>query len=125
MSPRPRRVLPLPKRWSEFYQGFVGDLRENLTLALPLLLIFALVVVPGSATLMCLAECGADFGDWWMALWITWQAMTTLGFDGVAPVTPAGRVIAGLDALLGYSLLGVIVFMVARSAEKEGRLHRD
>ena len=113
------------RRWAAFYAGFFGDLRDNLVLALPLLVFFALVVLPGSATLLCLAECKADFGDWWTALWLTWQAMTTIGFDHVAPVTPVGRVIVALDALLGYTLLGVLVFIIARSAEEEGRLHRD
>ena len=116
---------PVTRRWAAFYAGFFGDLRDNLVVALPLLAFFMLIVLPGSATLLCLAECNADFGDWWTALWITWQAMTTMGFDYVAPVTPAGRVITALDAVLGYTLLGVLVFIIARSAEKEGRLHRD
>ena len=116
---------PVARRWAGFYAGFFDDLRDNLVLVLPLLAFFAFVVVPGSATLLCLAECGADFGDWWTALWITAQAMTTLGFDDVAPVTPAGRFIAGADAVLGYTLIGVLVFMIARSAEEEGKIHRD
>lgn len=120
-----KRTGPVGRRWYAFYLGFLSDLRDNLIVALPLLTVFALIVLPGSATLLCIAECGADFGDWWMSLWVTWQAMTTMGFDDVAPVTPAGRVIAALDALLGYALLGVLVFIIARSAEKEGRLHRD
>lgn len=120
---RPRQ--PLPGRWGSFYAGFFHDLRDNLVVASPLLLLFAFGVVPGSATLLCLAECGADFGDWWTALWVTWQAMTTMGFDHVAPVTPAGRAIASIDALLGYTLLGVLVFMIARAAEKEGKVHNE
>ena len=116
---------PVERQWARFYAAFFDDLLANLVLVLPLLAFFAFVVVPGSTTLLCLAECGGDFGDWWTALWITTQAMTTLGFDGVAPVTPAGRFIAGVDAVLGYTLIGVLVFMVARSAEKEGRLQRD
>ena len=120
-----RRSVSLRARWSAFYAGFFSDLRDNLIVALPLLAFFAVVVLPGSATLLCLAECGADFGDWWTAVWLTWQAMTTIGFDEVAPVTPAGRVIIALDALLGYVLLGLLVFFIGRSAEKEGRLHRD
>ena len=124
-APPPGPPRPLRGRWGDFYVGFFSDLVDNLVVALPLLAVFAFVVLPGSATLLCLAECNADFGDWWTALWVTWQAMTTMGFDYVAPVTPAGRVIAALDALLGYALLGVLVFIIARSAEKEGRLHRD
>ena len=120
-----RQKVPLARRWSGFYAAFFSDLRDNLVLALPLLAFFAFVVLPGSASLLCLAECNSDFGDWWVALWITWQAMTTIGFDHVAPITPAGRVIVGIDALLGYTLLGVLVFIIARSAEEEGRLHRD
>ena len=116
---------PVEQRWAGFYAGFFSDLRDNLLVALPLLASFALVVVPGSATLLCLAECGAEFGDWWTAVWVTWQAMTTMGFNESAPVTPVGRVIAALDALLGYALLGVFVFMIARSAETEGRLQQD
>ncbi|HEX4743412.1 MAG TPA: potassium channel family protein [Candidatus Limnocylindria bacterium] len=115
----------IERRWGSFYLSFLRDLRDNLVVALPLVVLFVLLVMPGSATLLCLAECGSDFGDWWTALWVTWQAMTTMGFDHVAPATPAGRVIAALDALIGYALLGVLVFIIARSAEREGRLHRD
>src|SRR5688500_2095333 len=116
---------PVARRWAGFYAGFFDDLRDNLVLVLPLLAFFAFVIVPVSTTLLCLAECGSGFGDWWTALWITAQAMTTLGFDDVAPVTPAGRLIAGSDAVLGYTLIGVLVFMIARSAEEEGKIHRD
>ena len=115
----------IDRRWGAFYQSFFSDLRDNLVVALPLVALYVLVVLPGSTTLLCLAECNAEFGDWWAALWVTWQATTTMGFDHAAPVTPAGRVIAALDALLGYALLGVLVFIIARSAETEGRLHRD
>jgi len=118
----PQRVA---RRWSSFYASYFNDLRDNLVVALPLLAFFAFVLVPGSATLLCLAECNADFGDWWTALWLTWQAMTTMGFDHVAPSTPAGRVIAAFDALVGYALLGVFVFIIARAAEKEGKVHDE
>lgn len=120
-----KQRTPVRRRWASFYASFLRDLADNLVVAVPLLAFFALVILPGSATLLCSVECNADFGDWWSALWVTWQAMTTMGFDDVAPLTPAGRVIAAFDALFGYALLGLFVFMVARAAEAEGRLHRD
>lgn len=121
-EPPPQRVQ---RRWHTFYASYFRDLRDNLIVALPLLAFFAFVVVPISATLLCVAECGRDFGDWWTAVWVTWQAMTTMGFDSVAPATPAGRVIVSADALLGYALLGVLVFLVARAAEREGKVQED
>lgn len=121
----PPRQQQVQRRWLSFYTSYFHDLRDNLVVALPLLAFFALVVVPASATLLCLAECGRDFGDWWMAVWVTWEAMTTMGFDHVVPTTPLGRVIVSIDALLGYALLGVLVFLVARAAEHEGKVQRD
>lgn len=124
-EPPPQQERPVERRWLRFYASYLQDLRDNLIVALPLLAFFAFVAVPASATLLCLAECGRDFGDWWTAVWVTWQAMTTMGFDSAVPVTPAGRVIVSIDALLGYALLGVLVFLVARAAEREGKVQQD
>lgn len=115
--------MPVRRRWATFYREFLGDLRENLAIALPMLALFALVLVPGSTTLLCAFECGASLRDWWESLYVTWQAMSTTGaFDEMSPRTLGGRLVVSLDALLGYSLLGVVVFMIARAAEKEGSI---
>jgi len=119
----PQRVA---RRWSSFYAGFFQDLRDNLAVMSPLIAVFALVVVPGSSVLLCTFECGGTVRDVWEATYVTWQAMTTSGgFGGLAPATLPGRILVSIDALLGYSLLGVIVFIIARAAEKEGKLNTE
>ncbi len=119
----PQRVA---RRWSSFYAGFFHDLRDNLAVMSPLIAVFALVVVPGSSALLCTFECGGTVRDVWEAAYVTWQAMTTSGgFGDLAPATLPGRILVSIDALLGYSLLGVIVFIIARAAEKEGKLHDE
>ena len=117
---------PVGQRWAVFYAGFFSDLRDNLAVMLPLIGVFLIIVVPASSALLCALECGGSVRDVWEAAYVTWQAMTTSGgFGDLAPKTPAGRVLISIDALLGYSLLGVIVFIIARAAEKEGKLHTD
>lgn len=120
----PAPAQPVGRRWASFYVAFFHDLRDNLAVMAPLIAIFALVVVPASAALLCAFECGGSVGDFWEAVYVTWQAMSTSGgFGDNAPTTLLGRVVVSIDALLGYSLLGVIVFTIARAAEKEGKVH--
>lgn len=120
-SPQPTQ--PVSRRWASFYAGFFHDLRDNLAVMSPLIAVFAFVIVPGSSALLCAFECGGAMRDFWEAVYVTWQAMSTSGgFGDNAPTTLPGRVIVSIDALLGYSLLGVIVFTIARAAEKEGRV---
>ena len=117
---------PVEQRWAGFYAAFFRDLRDNLAVMLPLIAVFVFIIVPASSALLCALECGGSVRDVWEAAYVTWQAMTTSGgFGDLAPATPAGRLLISIDALLGYSLLGVIVFIIARAAEKEGRLHTD
>jgi len=118
--------LQVARRWSSFYVGFFEDLRDNLAVMSPLIAVFAFVVVPGSSALLCAFECGGTVRDVWEAAYVTWQAMTTSGgFGDLAPATPPGRILVSVDALLGYSLLGVIVIIIARATEKEGRVHDE
>ena len=119
----PRRVA---RRWASFYGGFFHDLRDNLAVLSPLIAVFALVVAPGSAGILCAFECGGSVRDFWEAAYVTWQAMTTSGaFGDLTPRTLPGRILVSIDALIGYALLGVFVFMIARSAEKEGKVHDE
>ena len=119
----PRRVA---RRWASFYGGFFRDLRDNLAVMSPLIAVFAAVVMPGSSALLCAFECGGSVRDLWEAAYVTWQAMTTSGaFGELTPRTPPGRILVSIDALIGYALLGVFVFMIARSAEKEGKVHDE
>lgn len=112
------------RRWASFYAGFFRDVRDNLAVMSPLIAVFAFVIVPASSALLCAFECGGAMRDFWEAVYVTWQAMSTSGgFGDNAPTTLPGRVVVSIDALLGYSLLGVIVFTIARAAEKEGKVH--
>ena len=117
---------PVEQRWSDFYAGFFRDLRDNLAVMLPLIGVFVFIIVPASSALLCALECGSSVRDFWEAAYVTWQAMTTSGgFGDLAPNTAAGRLLISIDAILGYSLLGLIVFIIARAAEKEGKVHTD
>ncbi len=126
IDPEAGQAQRVARRWTSFYAGFFHDLRDNLAVMSPLIAVFALVVVPGSSALLCTFECGGTVRDVWEAAYVTWQAMTTSGgFGDLAPATLPGRILVSIDALLGYSLLGVIVFIIARAAEKEGKLHDE
>lgn len=117
---------PVGRRWASFYAAFFHDLRDNLAVMAPLIAVFGFVIVPLSSALLCAFECGGSIRDVWEAAYVTWQAMTTSGgFGDNAPTTLPGRVLVSIDALLGYSLLGVIVFTIARAAEKEGKVHDE
>jgi hypothetical protein len=115
------RNRPFRQRWGLFYRAFFRDLSGNLVLVAPLLLVFALVVV-ASASVLCILECSGAIPSWTVALFVTWMAITTVGLSAWVPQSDLGRLLVAFDSLIGYVLLGLIVFVIAKSAERYGTL---
>jgi len=79
---------------------------SHLGVALILSLFFLIV----GATLMYMAEAAAQpdkFGSIPRALWWTAVTMTTVGYGDVVPLTPLGKVLAGLVSLGGIALIAI------------------
>ncbi|HEX8166619.1 MAG TPA: cyclic nucleotide-gated ion channel [Beijerinckiaceae bacterium] len=85
-------------------------------------LIATLLILSGlaltMATFMHLAERGAQperFGTIPDALWWAIVTLTTVGYGDVVPITPLGKIVAGLTAIMGVAMLALPVGIVATS----------
>jgi voltage-gated potassium channel len=70
------------------------------------------------ATLMHLAEGSAQpdrYGTIPDAMWWAVITLTTVGYGDVVPITPLGKVIAGLTAIMGFALLALPIGIIATS----------
>jgi voltage-gated potassium channel len=70
------------------------------------------------ATLMHLAERTVQperFGTIPDAMWWAIVTLTTVGYGDVVPVTPAGKIVAALTAVMGFTMLALPVGIVATS----------
>lgn len=55
---------------------------------------------------------GANIRTYADALWWAMETITTVGYGDLHPVTPAGRVVAGMLMVVGLALVGVITATV-------------
>jgi voltage-gated potassium channel len=101
-------------------------LREQTkTLLSALVVMFVLVVV--SASLLFFAERGAQpdaFGSVAQSLWWAVVTLTTVGYGDVAPVTPLGKLLAGLVMLLGVATVAVPAGILAGKFSDELQAQR-
>lgn len=118
-------------RFGEAVQAFHHALRER-GFELLLSFILALVMMLTTATCLYWAEGDAQpqaFGSIPRALWWSMETLTTVGYGDVAPITPLGRVLAGISALLGIGVIALPTGILAaafsdafqaRQHQKEG-----
>lgn len=116
-------VAPMAPRGTTlgaFWQGAVVDLANNVRLAWPIFAAIAVYLL-GSAYVLFSLELGHNdkvkgYGD---AVYLTWITMTTVGFGDAYPMTACGKVVAGVDGLVGIVLIGVVVWLVTESLKKD------
>mgnify|MGYP000045648137 CR=1 FL=1 len=86
--------------------GAVRDKREEISLAVIILLILILI----SASLIYFAEHEAQpdrFPDIPSAIWWAIVTLTTVGYGDIYPVTPLGKIIASFVAVLGIAMFAL------------------
>jgi voltage-gated potassium channel len=89
---------------------------ERHALLASFLILSSLILI--MATLMHLAERGAQpdrYGTIPDAMWWAVVTLTTVGYGDVVPITPLGKIIAGLTAIMGFTLLALPVGIIATS----------
>ena len=89
-------------------------------------LLAALFVMLISATALYLVEGPVQprkFGSIPRAMWWSLVTLTTIGYGDVTPVTPLGKILAGLTAFLGIGLIaaptGIIASALSQAAHRE------
>ena len=95
-------------------------------------LMAALFVMLVSATALYLVEGEvqpAKFGSIPRAMWWALVTLTTIVYGDVTPVTPLGRILAGVTAFLGIGLIaaptGIIASALSQAAHREGAAPPD
>ncbi|MXW40381.1 MAG: ion transporter [Synechococcus sp. SB0668_bin_15] len=84
-----------------------------------------------SSVLMYLAEGGAQkdqFGSISRCLWWSLITVTTIGYGDVYPVTPAGKAVASITALLGIAVIAIPIGIISSgfsNAAKEADFKSD
>ena len=71
-----------------------------------------------------------DFPSLGLALWWSLQTVTTVGYGDVVPTTNVGRLVGGIELVLGVSFIafltaGVTSTVVERSRAESEQLNRD
>jgi voltage-gated potassium channel len=92
---------------------------------------FVLLAAAGAVVMRILDE--EDFPSLGLAIWWALQTVTTVGYGDVVPTTDAGRVIGGVEMVLGVSFIafvtaGVTSVVIQRgneAAAKADRAHND
>lgn len=102
----------------------VASRAEELVLSLG----FGAVLMVGSATALYLVEGPVQpdkFGSIPRALWWSVATLTTIGYGDVYPVTAAGKVLAGLTAILSIGLVAMPTGILAAAFSDGLQSHRE
>lgn len=105
------RVLRLAKlgRFSTALAA-IGEAVRSRRLELVTSLCLALVLLLLTSTLMYLVEGGSQpqtFGSIPRAMWWSISTLTTVGYGDAVPLTPIGKVLAGITAIAGIGLIAI------------------
>ena len=73
-------------------------------------LTFVLVAIAG-AIIIRFAD-RRDFSSLGLAVWWALQTVTTVGYGDVVPTTPVGRVVGGIEMVLGVSFIALLTATV-------------
>jgi voltage-gated potassium channel len=119
LNPRPPRPSLLERRAMK-----VADARS---VTYGLAVTFVLLALVGAIVIRLVD--GEDFGSFGSAVWWALQTMTTVGYGDVVPTTRVGRVVGGVEMVLGISFLtlltaGVTATVIHRSQDAGQSAHR-
>ena len=102
------RILKL-NRYSDAFLSIMEVFREKIReILVSLLFVFLLMII--SSLLIFYAEHEAQpkqFANAFSGLWWATATLTTVGYGDIYPVTPVGRILGGVIALLGIGMAAV------------------
>jgi len=122
------RVLRLAKlgRFSTALAA-VGEAVRSRRYELATSVCIALVLLLLTSTLMYLVEGGAQpetFGSIPRAMWWSISTLTTVGYGDAVPLTPVGKVLAGITAITGIGLIAMPTGILAAAFSDAMQLRR-
>jgi voltage-gated potassium channel len=108
--------------------GLLGKVLKNRREELAISLVLVVILVVVASTLMYALEHEAQpkaFASIPAAMWWGVVTMTTVGYGDVYPVTPAGKVVAGVSLLLGIGLFALPAGILASGFSEELQRERE
>lgn len=120
------RILKLT-RYSTAMTVLMAVLRQEMHAIGAIISIMAVVTI-FTASLMYLFEHTAQpetFTDIPTSMWWAIVALTTLGYGDMVPITPLGRVLGGLTAVIGVGLVALPAGVLASGFSEQMRLRRE
>jgi voltage-gated potassium channel len=123
------RLLRLFKlsRYSSALSIMTATVRQEARGIGTILFVFLITLVAVSS-LMYLVEHPAQpkvFSDVPAAMWWGVVTMTTLGYGDMVPVTPLGRMLGGLTAIIGIAMIALPAGVLASGFTEQMRLRRE
>jgi voltage-gated potassium channel len=112
------RILKLAKVVSEDFEQIQEQKYGTLKMDLQIYFITMFSVLIISSTLVFYAEHGqpgTSFTNIPQAMWWGITTMTTVGYGDMSPETIAGRFVAGITALCGLALFGMLMNVVGKA----------
>ena len=120
------RILKLT-RYSTAMAVLMAVLRQEARAIGAIIFIMAVVII-FTSSLMYLFEHTAQpdtFADIPTAMWWAVVTLTTLGYGDMVPITPWGRVLGGLTAIIGVGLVALPAGVLASGFSEQMRLRRE
>ena len=84
-----------------------------------LALTFVVLAVVGAVVIRILDE--HDFPSFGLAVWWALQTVTTVGYGDVVPTTDAGRLVGGVELVLGVSFVAFLTAGVTSTVVQRGQ----
>ncbi len=66
-----------------------------------------------------------DFPNFGLAVWWSLQTVTTVGYGDVVPTTVVGRLVGGVELVIGVSFIAFLTAGVTSTVIERARLHAD
>ncbi len=109
---RALRLLAWAARLGRYFEGIrtLGKVLQSKALDLATVVIVLAVMLVLASSMMYYAEHLAqpdDFGSIPEAMWWSIITLTTVGYGDVSPVTPLGKVMAGIIAVMGIGMFAL------------------
>ena len=90
----------------------IRDIRSNMRWIVVIAVTWVLYTL-GSSAVICIWE---DWG-YWHSCYFTLINMTTVGFGDVTPITQQGKIISGVNSVVGLMLFGVFVASITMAMQ--------
>lgn len=88
------------------------DLRSNMRWIIAIAAVWVLYTLASSAVIRIWEDWG-----YWQSCYFTLINMTTVGFGDVTPLTQQGKVVAGVNSVVGLILFGVFVASITMALQ--------